>query len=419
MNASDTVRAQSHRVYRPTELHVDEINLASNDTFMRPDIEGIFEKLRREKPVSWHQHPDSGLQGFWAVVRFDDICAVNRDFATFSNQQGIQVLIENDQPRAGKGSLIEMDPPQHTRYRKIVAGAFSSMAVKKLESQVRARVARTLDAIGDRKEFDFVEEYATPIPLGLIYDLLGVPEADHHHILSLADKLFFSADPRHGGDAKAMQSAGIELQAYGRELAERKRREPGDDLMSAVALAEVDGERLTVPEIGSFFGLLGGAGADTSRATLVWAMEALTIFDDQRRRWLEDLDGQAGKAVEELFRWSTPTMHMRRTAIRDATIAGQAVREGDKVALWWMSGNRDAAKFPDPYQLDLARGPNPIMTFGMAGPHFCLGAHLARLEIQVALVELLRRFPNIHATGPARRLRSNFINGPYEMPVSV
>lgn len=414
-----TIASAAFRTFRPTTLAVDDINLASNDTFMRPDIEGIFEKLRHEKPVSWHQHPDSGTQGFWAVVRHDDIMAVNRDAATFSNRQGIQVMIENDTPRAGKGSMIEMDPPQHSRYRKIVAGAFTAPAIAKLESKIRTRVHSTLDAIGDKTHFDFVEAFATPIPLGVFYDFMGVPAEDQRKILDLADMLFFSADPRMGGRQQAMQQAGVELQAYGRELAERKRQQPGDDIMSAIANAVVDGERLTIEELGAFFGLLGGAGADTTRATLGWTMEALSMFPDQKQLWLQDLDGRAAVAVDECIRWATPTMHMRRTATRDAQIAGQAVRAGDKVALWFMSGNRDAAKFTNPYEFDITRAPNVHMAFGMGGPHFCIGAHLAKMELRIALVELLRRFPAIRALAPARRLRSNFINGPYELPVTV
>jgi cytochrome P450 len=402
-----------------TDLSVEAINLASIDTFMRPDLPGLFEKLRHERPVSWHQHPDSGEKGFWAVVRYEDIVAVNRDPATFSNQQGVQVMIENDQPRAGKGSMIEMDPPVHTRYRKIVAGSFSPAAINKLEGQIRARVTETLDSLAGRKTFDFVEDFATPIPLAVFYDMMGVPKEDQRKILALADMLFFSSDPRMGGKQSAMQEAGMELQAYGRFLAQKKRDKPADDIMSSIATAEADGERLTIDEIGSFFGLLGGAGADTTRATIVYSMEALSLFPDQKELWIQDLDGRAAGAIEECIRWASPTMHMRRTATRDTRIAGQDIKAGDKVAIWFASGNRDASKFPQPYRFDISRAPNLHMGFGMAGAHFCLGAHLARLELRIALTELLRRFPNIQATGPGNRLRSNFINGPYELPVAV
>ncbi|MEZ5649330.1 MAG: cytochrome P450 [Burkholderiaceae bacterium] len=402
---------------RSTTLALDQINLASLDTFARPDLDGIFETLRRERPVSWHQHPDSGERGFWAVTRYDDIVRVNRDTDTFSNGQGIQVSFEGDGPRGGKGSMIEMDPPRHSRFRRLVAASFLPGAVARLEDRIRARAEAALDAFPARGGFDFVAAYATPIPMTVFYDMMGVPEADQRRVLELADLLFFSADPVFGGRHDRKLEAGLEIQAYGRALARAKRASPGDDLMSALAGAEVDGERLTIDELGAFFALLGAAGADTTRATLAFAMEALSRFADQKRLWLEDLDGRAAAAVEECIRWSTPTMHMRRTATRDTEIAGQAIKAGDKVALWFASGNRDAAKFPEPYRFDIARAPNPHMAFGMGGPHFCLGAHLARLELRIALPALLSRYPGIRATGPARSLRSNFIHGPAELPV--
>ncbi|MCB1699142.1 MAG: cytochrome P450, partial [Halioglobus sp.] len=185
--------------------------------------------------------------------------------------------------------------------------------------------------------------------------------------------------------------------------------DPGDDLISALAHAELEGQRLSDEEIGAFFGLFGAAGADTSRAAIGWTMEALSMFDDQKRLWIEDLEGRAKRAVDECLRWAVPTMHMRRTATRDVEIGGQTIRGGDKVALWWISGNRDAGKFTDPHRFDIMRAPNPMVSFGLAGPHFCVGAHLARLELKVTFTELLKRFPTMRATGPARRLRSNFI----------
>ncbi len=404
---------------RATTLTVDEINLASLETFARPDLVALFEKLRRERPVSWHRHPDSGERGFWAVTRYEDIVRVNRDTATFSSAQGIQVRFEGDGPRGGSGSMIEADPPRHSRYRKLVAASFMPQAVARLEERIRTRARQALDAIPSNGEFDFVAAYATPIPMAVFYDMMGVPAADHPRILELADLLFFSADPRFGGRQERMREAGLEIQAYGRELARRKRAQPQNDLMSGLANAEVDGERLSLDELGAFFALLGAAGADTTRATLAYALEALTAFEDQKRLWLNNLEGLAAGAVEECVRWATPTMHMRRTATRDTEIAGQPVRAGDKVALWFTSGNRDPAKFDAPHRFDILRSPNPHMAFGMGGPHFCLGAHLARLELRIALTELLRRYPEIRSTAPAKRLRSNFINGPSELLAAV
>lgn len=402
-----------------TTLALDEINLGSMDTFLRPDLQGIFRKLRNEAPLSWHQHPDSGKRGFWAVVRHDDIVAASRDTATFSNREGIQVIFEGDMPHAAEGSMIEMDPPEHTRLRRLVGPTFGMLAVGRLQEQIRARVLAILDGLDGRDEIDFVADFATPLPLGVFYDLMGVPAADQRRMLELSDRTFFSGDPRFGGDTSGIGEAGREIQAYGRWLAEQRQREPRADLMSSLASATIDGHRLCAQELGAFFGLLGAAGADTTRSSLGYGLRALSDFPDQKALWLSDLEGWAAKATEEIVRWASPTMHMRRTATRDAELAGRKIAAGDKVVLWFASGNFDEAKFQHPYRFDIARSPNPHMAFGMGGPHFCLGAHLAKLEIRIAYTELLRRYPDIEATGPVERLRSNFINGPFALPARL
>lgn len=402
-----------------TNVAVADINLASLDTFLRPDLPALFRKLRQEAPLSWHQHPDSGKKGFWSVVRYDDIVAVSRDTGTFSNRDGIQVLFEGDLPHAGEGSMIEMDPPEHTRFRRLVGPTFSSMAVAKLSDQIRSRVIAILDDLEGKDEIDFVRDFATPLPLGVFYDLMGVPQSDQRRMLELADRTFFSGDPRFGGDVHGIGEAGREIQVYGRWLAEERLKEPKNDVMSALVAATIDGQRLTSNDFGSFFGLLGAAGADTTRSSLSYALRALTDYPEQKALWLQDIHGLANTATEEIVRWASPTMHMRRTATRDAEIAGQNIAAGDKVALWYTSGNFDDAKFDEPYRFDIARKANPHMAFGMAGPHFCLGAHLAKLEIRIAYTELLKRYPEIQATGPIDRLRSNFINGPFALPARL
>lgn len=398
-----------------TTLDIASINLGAMDTFLRPDLHGIFHKLRQEAPVSWHEHPDAGRRGFWAVTRYDDIVAVSRDTATYSNREGIQVIFEGDLPHAGEGSMIELDPPEHTRLRRLVGPAFSSMGVAKLQDQVRARVIDILDSLEGRDEIDFVQDFATPLPLGVFYDLMGVPAADQKRMLELADRTFFSGDPRFGGDTQGIGEAGREIQAYGRWLAEERRRDPKNDVMSTLVNVTVDGQQLTSAELGSFFGLLGAAGADTTRSSLTYGLRALTDFPDQKALWLTDPEGLAAKATEEIVRWASPTMHMRRTATRDTELAGQAIAKGDKVALWFASGNFDGKRIADPYRFWIDRPSNPHMAFGMGGPHFCLGAHLAKLEIRIAYTELLRRYPDTVATGPIDRLRSNFINGPFAL----
>jgi cytochrome P450 len=402
-----------------TSLAVGDINLASLETFLRPDLPALFRKLRLEAPISWHHHPDSGKRGFWAVVRYDDIVAVSRDPATYSNREGIQVLFEGDLPHAGEGSMIEMDPPEHTRFRRLVGPTFSSMSVAKLQDQIRARVLAILDDLDGKDEIDFVRDFATPLPLGVFYDLMGVPPSDQRRMLELADRTFFSGDPRFGGDQHGVGEAGREIQAYGRWLAEQRLKEPKNDVMSSLVAATIDGQRLTPNDFGSFFGLLGAAGADTTRSCLSYALRALSDFPEQKALWLQDIDGRAASATEEIVRWASPTVHMRRTATRDAEIAGQKIAAGDKVALWYASGNFDENKFDQPYQFQVARKVNPHMAFGMAGPHFCLGAHLAKLEIRLAYTELLKRYPDVEATGPIDRLRSNFINGLFALPARL
>ncbi len=402
-----------------TALSLTQINLGDMDTYLRPDLAGIFRKLRLEAPVSWHQHPDAGKRGFWAVTRYDDIVATSKDTATFSNREGIQIIFEGDLPHAGQGSMIEMDPPEHARMRRLVGPAFSSMGVTRMRDQIQDRVRTILDGLAGQDEIDFVRDFATPLPLGVFYDLMGVPTADQRRMLELADRTFFSGDPRFGGDTQGIGEAGLEIQAYGRWLAEQRRKGPKSDVMSTLVQATIDGQALSDKELGAFFGLLGAAGADTTRSSLSYALSALSDFPQQKALWLTDIDGRAAAATEEIVRWASPTMNMRRTATRDTELAGQKIAQGDKVALFYASGNFDELRFEAPWEFRIDRTPNLHMAFGLGGPHFCLGAHLAKLEIRIAYTELLKRYPDVEATGPAQRLRSNFINAPHTLPARL
>jgi len=402
-----------------TTRKLAEIDLGALDTFAAADLLGCFARLRAEAPVSWHRHPDSGARGFWAVVRYRDIATVLTDPATYSSRDGVQLLFEGDMDRASRNSMLEMDPPRHTRYRKVVSAQFSPRGLRKTEPAIRRRIDALLDGLEDRDEIDFVRDFATPLPMGVFFDMMGVPEADHARMLDLADRTFFSADPRFGGDPEGVAAAGREFQDYGRWLGARRRAAPKDDLMSALAFAEVDGAQLSADELGAFFGLLGSAGADTTRSSLANGLDALRQFPDQKRIWLEDVEGLAPGATEEILRWASAVFHMRRTAVRDVELGGRRIREGDKVAVWFVSGNRDEAVFDDPHRFDVRRRPNPHMSFGLQGPHFCLGAHLARLQIRLAYTALLRRFPDVEAAAKLERLRGNFINGPGPLPARL
>ena len=400
-------------------LPVSEINLASLDTFERDDFLGCFATLRKEAPISWHQHPDSGSKGFWAIVRYQDILDVILDTESFSSRDGIQAMFEDGVPRASRNSMLEMDPPEHSKYRKVVSPEFTPRALSKIESSIQARIDALLDKMAGKSDIDFVQDFATGLPMSVFFDLMGVSEADHERMLHLADRTFFSADPRFGGDQAGAAEAGREFQAYGRWLGEQRREEPTDDVMSVLAHSEIDGAPLTIDELGAFFGLLGSAGADTTRSSLANGLDALRLFPDQKTLWLQDIDGHAAGAADEIIRWASSVFHMRRTATRDVTLLGQEVKQGDKVVVWFVSGNRDEEVFDAPHRFDITRSPNPHMSFGLRGPHFCLGAPLARLQVRLAFSALLKRFPDIEAITPLQRLRGSFINGPASLPARL
>jgi len=394
-----------------TTLDLDEINLASFEFWTRDDVDGALARLRRERPIAWHQHPDSG-KGFWSLTRFDDVAAVTRDWDVFSSAFGIQVMTDpEDTERLGIRSMISTDPPKHTKLRSIVNRGFTPRAVARAEEAVRRRAREIVDAIAPKGEVEFVGEVASVLPVAVICDMMGVPEADRPRLLDLTNRLLGGGDAEYGGTKESLEQAGRELRDYGLWLGRSRLEHPQDDITTALVHAEVDGEALPPEDLGPFVLLLIAAGNETTRTAISHGLWALTRFPDEKRRWLENLDGHAATAAEEIVRWATPVMHMRRTVVRDTTFAGAEMREGDKVAMWYISANRDEAHFPDPYRFDITREPNHQGGFGTGGPHFCLGAHLARRELIVMFTELLRRLPDIQATGKPEKLRSNFIHG--------
>ena len=402
-----------------TTLTLDAINPASFDFWLRDDVEGALAKLRHERPVAWHQHPDSG-QGFWSITRYDDVAAATRDWETFSSAYGIQVMIDpgDMQYMSATRSMISTDPPKHTKLRGVVNRGFTPKMIAKAEDAVRERARRIVDAIAPKGEAEFVTEVADALPVAIICDMMGVPEGDRAKLLDLTNRLLAGGDKAFGGTREALLQAAGELREYGLWLGKKRLEHPENDLATVLVHAEVDGEAMPPEDLGPFFLLLIAAGNETTRTAISQGMWAFTQFPHEKRKWLADLDGLSAAAVEEIIRWASPVMHMRRTVTCDTTFAGVAMQRSQKIAMWYISANRDEKYFPDPYRFDVARTPNEQGAFGTGGAHFCLGSHLARREVTAMFVELFRRLPDIEATAEPEKLRSNFIRGIKRLPVA-
>ena len=409
-------------------LAVDEIQLSNPEFWMRSleEREGAFATLRAERPVSFHEEWDFEFSpipkgpGYWAITKHADILEVSRTPEVFCSGRGANI---QDLPTPFAeffGSMINMDDPRHARLRRIVSGGFTPRMLKRFEADVQRTASAIVDRMIDRGECDFVTEIAAQLPLAIICDLMGIPESQHQFVFDRTNVILGAGDPEYSPDPQLivpmLLKAGSELAQLAQELGRSRRERPTEDLASALVNAEIEGERLTDPELGSFFVLLVVAGNETTRNAISHGMKALCDFPAERAKWTADFEGVAPSAVEEIVRWATPVIHFRRTATRDTAIGGQPIREGEKVVLWYCSGNRDEAVFDDPFRFDVTRNPNPHVGFGGPGPHFCLGAHLARREITVMFREIFRRLPDLEITGEPARLASFFIHGIKHMP---
>jgi cytochrome P450 len=403
-----------------TDLAVGDIALGSADLWSRRDRDGIFARLRAERPVSFHEEPDfPGFPkgpGFWALVRHDDVVRVSRDAETFISGRGSNIGDMPIELLEFFGSMINMDAPRHTKLRKLVNRGFTPRVVASLEGAVRQQARRIVDAVAPKGRCDFVEEIAAALPLQIICDMMGIPASDTRRMFELSNVILGIGDPEFGTTMDVLMAAAMELSQYAQALGEERTASPCDDITSVLMQADVDGDRLTAAEFASFFILLVVAGNETTRNAISHGMKALTDFPEARRAWMADFAGLAPTAVEEIVRWATPVIHFRRTATRDVDVGGQTIREGDKVVMWYNSANRDERVFDDPYRFDVGRSPNDHVAFGGGGAHFCLGANLARREITVMFEELLRRLPDIRVTGEPDMLFSGFIHGIKRMP---
>jgi len=413
----------------PMPTSVDEVDLSDIEFWTAPSAvrERAFSLLRRDRPVSFHEEftpppeiPIPKGPGYWAITRHADVLDASRRSDVFCSGKGVMIPDMPEPLQEFFSSMIAMDDPRHGRLRRIVSRGFTPRALGRLESDVQRRAAEVVDAVIEKGECDFVTEIAAPLPLGIICDMMGIPEIHTQFVFEKTNVILGLGDPEYVPPGQnplmAALSAGATLSQLMNELAEERRKSPGDDLTSQLLNAEIDGESLSGQELASFFILLVTAGNETTRNAISHGMKALCDHPDERRRWAADFEGLAPTAVAEIVRWASPVIHFRRTATRDTELGGQAIREGEKVVLWYNSANRDEAAFDDPYRFDVGRTPNEHVGFGGPGAHFCLGANLARREITVMFRELLRRLPDLEITGAPDMLASNFIHGIKHMP---
>jgi cytochrome P450 len=386
-----------------------------------------FAQLRRDQPLSRHEPPedilelpDQGRQSYLAVVRYEDIRSISRDAKRFRSGEGVQFADAPPEFLEASQSFLAMDAPRHTKLRGLVSAAFTPRQIARIEEGIHVNARRIVEDAAPTGGGDFVELIAKRLPLVTISDMIGVPEGDRMRVVDAADVLVSAADPEVFGELPPVQVLGEALWTltdFAKALAAHREQDPGEDLMTALVQAEVDGERLTHDEIAAFFVLLSVAGNDTTRHTTSHAMRALTVNPDQRALLLQDLDVRLPAAVEEFVRWATPVQTFRRTSGEEVELHGERFPAGERFVLFYHSGNRDERAFEQPWRFDVTRDPNRHLGFGGGGPHYCLGASLARTQLRSIFAELARAMPDIEA-GEPELLRSSFIHGVKRMPCS-
>jgi cytochrome P450 len=385
-----------------------------------------FAILRREAPLSRHKAPPDLLgvaepdeRPYWAIVRHEDVRYVSRHPDLFCSGQGTQFGDAPPEMLEASQSFLAMDAPRHTKLRSLVHSAFTPRQVRRIEDGIRANAVRIVEEAGPTGGGDFVELIAKRLPLQTISDMIGVPEADRERVVKAADTLVTVIDPDVSGDRPLLEVLGEALWTlteFATNLAAEREKSPQDDLMTALVQAEVDGDRLTHAEIAAFFVLLSVAGNDTSRHTTSHAMRALTLNPDQGELLRADPGERMETAVEEFVRWATPVMTFRRTTTQDVELHGHEIPAGEKVVLFYHSANRDEEAFEDPWRFDVTRDPNRHVGFGGGGPHYCLGASLARTQLRAIFTELYNRLPDIQAGEPEMYKGGAFIHGVKRMP---
>ena len=389
------------------------IDLLSPESFASGQPHEMYRWLRDNDPVHWHDEP--GGKGFWAVTRYAEVKAVGRDAATYSSKPTIGISDDGLLALGDHEMMLMTDPPKHTRYRRLLVDRFTPRAVRSLQLRISELSEQIIDAVIERGECDFVTDIAGELPSYVVAELLGLPLDDGRRLYELTETIHSAPSALPEG---AQAAAVGEMFGYAQALYQAKRADPGDDIASRLVMAEIDGVRLDEIDFALFFILLVDAGGDTTRNLVSGGMLALCEHPDQRVALLADVDGRMDTAVEEMLRWVSPVVYMRRTATQDVELAGRSIKQDDKVVMYYGSANRDDAVFDQPDRFDIGRGSNEHVAFGGGGPHFCLGAHLARMEIKALFAQILRRMPDLELAGSVEWLPSNFISGPKHLPVA-
>jgi cytochrome P450 len=410
------------------DLGPDDADLTSHDTYVNGVPHATFARLRREDPVHWTGEKEGS--GFWSILRYDDALAVSRDVETFTSSRGIRLEEMDEEEAAARLTMMELDPPEHTRYRRLVSKGFTGRMVATYEAEIRQLAVEVIEQALESSEFDFVHAIAQQLPMRMLAKMLGTTDADGHRLVEWGDALLGNTDPDFTDfpvdltDTEQFRMvpfrspASIQIFQFAQVQALDRRACPRDDIISQLLAPTKSGEPLTDLEFNNFFTLLVAAGNDTTRYSMTHGLWNLMQHPELWHAWKAD-PALTPTAIEEVLRASAVTMHFRRTATRDVEMRGKQIKAGDKVVIWFNSANHDADAFDNPFRFDLARQWNEHMTFGRSGPHFCLGAWLARMELRVVFEELFTRVDHFEQVGPVDRLRSNFIAGIKRLPVRV
>ncbi len=413
-------------------LELEEIDLSALAFWDLPlsTREGAFKTLREQSPIRHFEDPEwmfgEGMtdgRGFWVATRYQDVYQISRRPEVYNSSPSAVSI--PDLPEGFTeffGSMINTDDPRHALLRRIVSRSFTPKRIAQLEDRISYLSHEIVSRSLDLGEFDFVSELASELPLRIICEMMGIPESQNHYVLERSNTILGAFDEEYVSADRnideALLTAALELTSLMEEIGKEKLANPVDDLTSSLLHGDVEGESLSASELAAFFILLVVAGNETTRNAISWAMYAMSEFPDQKRVWMENFEGHAQTAVEEIIRWASPVVFMRRTVAEQLEIGGINLDKGQKVLLMYGSANRDESAFSDPYRFDLTRNEERHLAFGGYGPHFCLGAHLARREIKDIFREIFALAPKLEVVGTPSLLRSNFINGIKHLPVT-